>query len=112
MKRVVLLLGLSIFYTSAQAASTGLEEVKALGTLNGQALACSQKANIKRIKALMISHAPKSRQYGAMFEQSTQESFLVRSREQEACVDAPLIALKVEDLASQLRAISSAGEKR
>ena len=84
MKLTVALLGMCAFISAAHAANMGLEEVQALGRLNGQALACSQSENISRIKTVMISHAPKSRQYGATFEQTTHESFLLRSREQEA----------------------------
>lgn len=112
MKWLVVLLGLSTFVSVAHAANKGLEEVQALGHLNGQALACSQKENISRIKAVMISLSPRSRQYGAAFEQITHESFLVRSGEQEACGDAPVIALQVESLATSLRAMFPAGEKR
>ena len=45
MKWLVVLLGLSTFVSVAHAANKGLEEVQALGRLNGQALACSQKDN-------------------------------------------------------------------
>ena len=111
MKWLVVLLGLCTSVSAAQAANIGLEEVQALGRLNGQALACSQKDNITRIKTVMISHAPRSRQHGAAFEQTTHESFLARSRKQEACGDAPVIALQVEDLATRLRAMFPAGKK-
>jgi hypothetical protein len=112
MKQIVLLLGLCAFVSAAHAADMGLDEVQALGRLNGQALACSQTENIHRIKAVMIDHAPKSRQYGATFEQLTHEFFLLRSSEQEACVDAPLIALQVEDLAARLSTMFPAGAKQ
>ena len=103
MKWFVSLLGVFAFVSSVAAAEIGLEEVHSLGQLNGQALACSQKENISRIKAVMISHAPKSRLYGATFEQSTEEAFLQRSTEPEACDDAPVIALKVDLLATRLQ---------
>ena len=111
MKWLVVLLGLCSFVSSANAAELGLDEVETLGRLNGKALACSQKNNIGRIKAVMISLAPKSRQHGAVFEKATEESFLVRSGEQQACADAPVIALQVETLAERLRALSTAGAK-
>ena len=92
-----------VFVTVAGAAENGMEEVRALGHLNGQALACSQKENVSRIKAVMISYAPKTRRYGAAFEESTQQAFLLRSAEQQACDDAPVIALKVDVLATRLQ---------
>lgn len=112
MKWLVVLLGLCTFVSVTYATGMGLDEVQELGRLNGQALACSQKENISRIKVVMISHAPRTRQYGEMFEQTTQESFLVRSREQEACGDASLIALLVEDLAARLNTMFPAGKKQ
>ncbi len=111
MRQLFVLLGLCAFITTAHAATEGLEEVKSLGELNGKALACSQSSNISRIKAVMINHAPKSRQYGATFELATQESFLERSREQQACADAPVIALQVEELATRLSTLFPARNK-
>ncbi len=111
MKRLVALVALTISSTTAIAADLGLDEVRELGHLNGRALACSQTENIKRIKGVMINHVPKSRHYGAAFEQSTQETFLSHTGEQGVCSDGPVIALKVENIASRLQALFSAGEK-
>jgi hypothetical protein len=105
MKRVALLLAFSVATATAHAAALGMEEVRELGRLNGLALACSQGDNISRIKVVMITHAPKSRQYGAGFEEATQEAFLLRSGEPGACIDAPLIALQVEEQAARLGAL-------
>ena len=103
MKWFVSLLGVFALVSSVVAAEKGLEEVRSLGQLNGQALACSQKENISRIKAVMIALAPKSRHYGATFEQSTQDAFVQRNTEPDACDDAPVIALKVDLLATRLQ---------
>jgi hypothetical protein len=111
MKSLLVLLGLCSFVSVTHATDMGLEEVQALGRLNGQALACSQKENISRIKAVMITLAPRTRRYGEIFEQTTQESFLVRSREQASCVDAPVIALQVEDIATRLDTMFPDGKK-
>lgn len=105
MKRFAVVLYLMGLASLAQAADAGMDEVRELGRLNGQALACAQSENIARIKTVMIGQAPKSRQHGAAFEAATHESFLVRSREQEACQDAPVIVLQVEALAGKLRAL-------
>lgn len=106
MKLLVALFGLCAFTAATHAADIGLEEVQALGRLNGQALACAQGDNIRRIKTVMIEVAPKSRQYGAAFEQTTHEAFLQRSGEQDACADEPVIALRVEELATRLRTMA------
>lgn len=111
MKRLLLQLGLCAFISSAYAATPSLDAVQSLGQLNGQALACSQKDNIKKIKSVMINYAPKSRQHGASFEQATHEAFLDRSNKPEECSDASLIALKVEDITNRLREASASAEK-
>jgi hypothetical protein len=80
-----------------------MDEVRSLGQLNGQALACGQTENIRRIKTVMISFAPKTRKYGIAFEQSTEESFMQRSREADACNDASLITLRVQAIATRLQ---------
>ncbi len=112
MKWLVVLLGLYASVSAADAVRVGLDEVKVLGQLNGKALACSQKDNISRIKDIMIGHAPKSRLYGVAFEESTQEAFLERSREQHSCGDAPVIALQVETQAARLRELFPAAGKK
>lgn len=111
MKRYIAALLVGGLCASAYAAEPGLDAVNALGELNGKALACAQQENISRIKAVMIEYAPKSRRYGAAFEVSTQESFMQRSQQQEACDDAALTALQVEDLATRLQQLF-AGEGR
>lgn len=105
MKRIAVVLCLPFLVSMAHAADPGLAEVRELGRLNGQALACAQNENIARIKAVMIGNAPKSREYGAAFEQATNEAFMLRSRDQEACQDGPVITLQVEELANRLRAL-------
>jgi hypothetical protein len=112
MKRLYALLGLYALSASAGAANPGMEEVKSLGQLNGQALACAQNENIRRIKTVMISLAPKTRQYGAAFEQTTHESFIQRTSEPHACSDAPVIALKVESLAARLQELFPPRQKQ
>ena len=108
MKWSIVLLGLCTFGALASAADIGLDEVQQLGRLNGQALACAQQENISRIKTVMITHAPKSRQYGASFEQSTNEAFLQRTAASQDCGDASLIALQVESLAARLQQLFAA----
>ena len=108
MKRFVPMLLLLSMVPSAGAddsADKVLTEVKAMGRLNGQALACSRSESVARIKALMIKLTPKSRLYGAEFEAATNESFLAQTRnEQATCQDASLLSELVEDEAKRLQA--------
>lgn len=109
MKRLALLLCFLGFvptiHTANAASDIGLAEVRDLGRLNGQALACGYADTATRIKAEMIQHAPKARQYGTAFEETTNESFLAQSRqEQTACPDGPTLNGQVDDAARRLQA--------
>lgn len=106
MKRLIAYLFAGLFCAGAVASEAGVDEIKALGQLNGKALACAQKENLSRIKMVMINLAPKTRQHGVAFEESTHEAFITRSKEsEEACADAALNALQVESLAERLQAL-------
>lgn len=109
MKRFVLLLCCLSFAFSAHAADSaadaGLAEVRDLGRLNGQVLACNYADSVTRIKDAMIKLAPKSRRYGAAFEEATNEAFLAQSRkERNTCLDGPTFASQVEEITRRLQA--------
>lgn len=109
MKRFALLLCCLGFSLTTHAAGSsvdaGLTEVVDLGRLNGQALACGYGDTSARIKAVMIQHAPKSRRYGAAFEEATNEAFLAQSRkERNACLDGPTLNSQVDETTLRLQA--------
>lgn len=108
MKRFALLLCfLSLALTVRAAdipADTGLAEVRELGRLNGQSLACGYTEAAARIKGVIINSAPKSRRYGAAFEEATNEAFLAQSRkEQTSCPDGPTLRDQVEEAVRRLQ---------
>lgn len=108
MKRFALLLCFLSLALSARAADlpadAGLAEVRDLGRLNGQALACGYVEVAARIKGVIIKSAPKSRRYGAAFEDATNEAFLAQSRkEQTACPDGPTLGGQVEEAVRRLQ---------
>lgn len=105
MKRVVLLLSMSLAFAASAAdvpADAGMAEVQELGRLNGQALACAQSGNMTRIKTAIIQHAPKARRYGEQFEVATNEAYLAQSKA-DACQDAAVLASEVEAVVIRLR---------
>ena len=106
MKRFALLLGfLSLALPVLAAADAGLAEIRDLGRLNGQALACSYTDAAARIKTVMIQHAPKSRRYGAAFEEATHAAFLDQvKKDQAACIDGPTLTSQVEEVTQRLLA--------
>jgi hypothetical protein len=109
MKRSALLLCFLSLALSAHAADSstdaGLTEVRDLGRVNGQALACGFGEAVSRIKAAMIQHAPKSRRYGAAFEEATNMAFLDQTKkEQTTCPDGPTLSGQVDEATQRLQA--------
>ncbi|MDP2784937.1 MAG: hypothetical protein Q8O38_10160 [Sulfurimicrobium sp.] len=108
-KRISLMLYLLVFALTARAAEVpadaGLAEVRSLGLLNGEALACSHLEAASRIKSLIIKHAPKSRRYGEAFEAATSEAYLGKIKQgQGACADVAVMTPQVDELATRLQA--------
>ena len=117
MKRSALLLCFLSLALSARAADSltdaGLTEVRDLGRINGQALACGYAETISRIKTVIIQHSPKSRRYGAAFEEATSKSFLDQSRkEQTTCPDGPTLSGQVDEATQRLQAALPAPETK
>lgn len=108
-KHILITLYLLALAQTAQAADVpadaGLAEVRALGRLNGESLACAYLDAAAHIKALVIKHAPKSRRYGEAFEAATSEAFLVTVRQgQDACPEVGAATGQVGELAARLQA--------
>lgn len=87
--------------TIAADAEAGLQAIKALGSVNGQALACSETRLAARAKQLMLAHAPKTARFGAAYEEATQEAFLAQTRS-AACPDAAGLNDRLNQLALRL----------
>jgi len=83
-------------------ADAGLLAIKALGSANGQALACAEVASAARAKQLMLAHAPKIQRFGATYEAATQEAFLAQTRAAGTCPDAAVLTDRINRLALQL----------
>lgn len=107
MKRSALLLCFLSLALPARAADApaGLAETRDLGRLNGQALACSHTEAAAHIKAMMIKHVPKTRRYGAAFEEATNEAFLAQTREQDTCQAASVLTLQTDEAVQRLQAV-------
>ncbi len=83
-------------------AEAGLVAVKALGGVNGQALACAETRVAARAKELMLAHAPKTPRFGAAYEEATQEAFAAQTRSGKACANATDLTARLNQLALQL----------
>lgn len=88
--------------TFAADAEAGLLAIRALGSVNGQALACSETKLAARAKQLMLAHAPKTQRFGSAYEEATQAAFLGQTRSGSACPDATGLTDRLNQLALQL----------
>ncbi len=88
--------------TFAADAEAGLLAIKALGSVNGQALACAETTPAARAKELMLAHAPKTQRFGAAYEEATQEAFLAQTRAAGTCPAAAILTDRLNRLALQL----------
>ena len=83
-------------------ADAGLAVVRTLGTVNGQALACSEMAVATRARQLMLAHAPKTPRFGAAYEEATNEAFNAQTRGGKPCQSATELTARLNQLALQL----------
>jgi len=88
--------------TLAADAEAGLVAIKALGSVNGQALACAETRLAARAKQLMLAHAPKTARFGATYEEATQEAFLAQTRAAGACPHATALTDRLNQIALRL----------
>lgn len=96
---VAMLVASPVFAADSEAA---LAAVADLGKINGQALACAEKAAVSRAKDLMLRHAPKTSRFGDAFEQATQQGFLGQVKGTEACPAAQVMAERLDTAAKRL----------
>jgi protein SCO1 len=81
--------------------------VKEIGIVNGIALACGHRDAVARAKALMIMRVPKTREYGEIFEQASNDSFLAQSVKKGGCPGRATLAVQLETAARALPAAPS-----
>jgi len=91
-------------------AAPSLRAIERLGEVNGQALACGAKELSDRARALMLEFAPRTPEFGAAFERATNQGYLEQIRSGAACPAAGLIALRLEEVATVLRATGAAAQ--
>lgn len=107
-KFVIMLLALAavsstLNMANAADAEAGLFVIKSLGSLNGQALACSEMRAAARAKSLMLAHAPKTQRFGTAYEEATQAAYLAQTRSSGACPEAASLTAQLNQLALQLQ---------
>jgi hypothetical protein len=83
-------------------ADAGLQAVADLAQLNGEALACQDSTAMRRAKALMLAHAPKTARYASVFDDGTQAAFLATTRSTSGCSEPAARATRLDALAQRL----------
>lgn len=105
-RRLAHLLAIAVLWAPtlglAADAEAGLAVVKALGTVNGEALACAETGVAARARQLMLAHAPKTPRFGAAYEEATNEAFNAQTRGGRACAGATELTARINQLALQL----------
>jgi hypothetical protein len=86
-------------------ATAALAAIGDLGRLNGQALACGEMGSAGQAKLLMIRHAPKTRRYGEVYEERTNQAFLAQGGDLAACPSAADFASRLDDLSRHLQSL-------
>lgn len=99
------------FLSAPAFADPGLDAVKTLGRLNGEALACGQMALVDRIRITVVHGAPKTREVGEVFEAATSERFLALGKDKSACPDGRTLAERVETAVQTMRTAFAAQMK-
>ena len=97
------LASMALLAATLAAATPSVQDVARLGVVNGQALACGAKEISARARQLMIDYAPRTGEYGAAFEQATQQAFRDQLESRQACPPDGVLALRVEQGAAALR---------
>ncbi len=105
---IALLLASPVFAAEGEAAVAAVTD---LGKINGQALACGEKAAVSRAKELMLRHAPKTSRFGEAFEQATQQGFLGQVNGTAACPAAQALAERLDVSAKRLGELLPAEQK-
>ena len=105
MKRIALLVSLVLITAPVVAADSdaGILAIQDMGRVNGQALACGDRATAGNAKALMIRHAPKTRRYGEVFEEATNAAFLAQGKDQDSCPKPVEFAARLAELSGRLQ---------
>ena len=99
----LLVLAFATISQGSLAADQGTAAISELGELNGIALACQQPALVTRTRNIVITAAPKTRDYGEIFENATNAAYLEQGKG-AACPDAATLASRLGDAEKRLQA--------
>ncbi len=84
--------------------SEQLDAVKKLGELNGMALNCHYLIETRRMKKTLVLTLPKRRQYGELFDSSTNSAFLKIIENRTSCPEEGAFSEQVDAAILKLEA--------
>ena len=98
------LAALLAFLPAAQAVEpAALAALEELGRINGVALACRQPALGSRARNAVTTGAPKTRDYGEIFEKATQDAYLAQGQ-RGSCPDGKTLSQALDQAEAALNA--------
>ena len=103
----VLLCLMLIQIESPAATSEQLAVIKRLGQLNGIALHCKALPETQRMKRELVSHLPKRRQLGELFDTETHHSFMQFINKNEQCPSPQELHQQVDAAIQELEKVYS-----
>jgi len=91
--------------TGPARAESGMEHkvVRELGEINGIALNCNYAGQVRMMKRAMVRHAPKTRAFGRLFDEATNDSFLRFIEEKRNCPSKEALSRRVKASIKKLR---------
>jgi len=107
---LLIVLAVPAFADADAIPAAALSAIGDLGRLNGQALACGERGGAGQAKLLMIRHAPKTRRYGEVYEERTNQAFLAQGGDLASCPSAADFASRLDDLSRRLQSLLPAAQ--
>ncbi len=102
---LMFLLAMAALPAFADEGEAAISVIQALGSINGQALACAELSAAGRAKSLMLAHGPKTTRFGIAFDEATQAAYLAQTRDGGVCPAGLVLTDKLNQLAPQLDAL-------
>jgi hypothetical protein len=83
--------------TAAGSTQAQYDAIRALGRLNGEALACRHLEQVRRMKAVVIANAPKERSFGLAFDEASNAGFLDFLEQGRPCPGGAALDARIDE---------------
>jgi hypothetical protein len=89
-----------------------LASTRALGEVNGVALACNYDKLVAKARATVLQRAPKTRRFGEAYEEASTAAFNAQTTGGTACPEEVVLALKLEMADQRMQELGQDGAGR